>query len=104
VHQPRQWDERRELDRVLWRHSVRNNTVIKQLSVTEAELQAKPAQQAGQARQLRVGALRETIRSGLAGDEVAIGEPFDRAALSRVCRGRRTTPHVARENRARAGP
>jgi hypothetical protein len=43
VHQPRQWDERRELDRVLWRHSVRNNTVIKQLSVTEAELQAKPA-------------------------------------------------------------
>jgi hypothetical protein len=37
-----QWEERRRLDRVLWRHSVRNNTVIKQLSVGEGELQAKP--------------------------------------------------------------
>jgi len=37
------WEERRRVDRVMWRHSVRNNTVIKQLSVTEGELQAKPA-------------------------------------------------------------
>ena len=38
-----QWEERRELDRVMWRHSVRNNTVIKHLAVTESELHAKPA-------------------------------------------------------------
>lgn len=38
-----QWEERQCLDRVMWRHSVRNNTVIKQRSVSEGELQAKPA-------------------------------------------------------------
>jgi hypothetical protein len=37
------WNQRRELDRVMWRHSVRNNTVIRHVSVTESELQAKPA-------------------------------------------------------------
>lgn len=37
------WEERRRIDRVMWRHSVRNNTVIKQQMVTEAELRAKPA-------------------------------------------------------------
>jgi hypothetical protein len=40
---PDHWEERRQLDRVMWRHSVRNNTVIKQLSVSEGELQAKTA-------------------------------------------------------------
>ena len=38
-----QWEERGRLDRVMWRHSVRNNTVIKQISVSEGELRAKPA-------------------------------------------------------------
>jgi hypothetical protein len=38
--------------------------------------------QQARARQLRVLALCETIRTGLAGDEVALGEPFDGAALS----------------------
>jgi hypothetical protein len=38
-----QWEERRELDRVMWRHSVRNNTVITHQVVTESELHAKPA-------------------------------------------------------------
>lgn len=38
-----QWEERGCLDRVMWRHSVRNNTVIKQISVSEGELRAKPA-------------------------------------------------------------
>jgi len=37
------WEERRRIDRVMWRHSVRNNTVIKEQMVTEAELRAKPA-------------------------------------------------------------
>ena len=37
------WEERRRVDRVMWRHSVRNATVIKHLAVTENELQAKPA-------------------------------------------------------------
>jgi hypothetical protein len=37
------WEERRRLDRVMWRHSVRNNTVIKHLLVAEGELQSKPA-------------------------------------------------------------
>ena len=37
------WRERRRVDRVMWRHSVRNDTVIKQLSVTESELQDKAA-------------------------------------------------------------
>ena len=51
------WEERRRLDRVMWRHSVRNNTVVKQLSVTEAELQAKPAP-------LLTHALLEGVRVG----------------------------------------
>jgi hypothetical protein len=37
------WEERRRVDRVMWRHSIRNNTVIKQLSVSEGELRAKRA-------------------------------------------------------------
>ncbi len=37
------WEERRRVDLVMWRHSVRNTTVIKHLAVTENELQAKPA-------------------------------------------------------------
>jgi uncharacterized protein UPF0158 len=37
------WEERRRLDRVMWRHSVRNNTVIQEQLVTEDELRAKPA-------------------------------------------------------------
>ena len=37
------WEERRHLDRVMWRHSIRNNTVIRQQSVSETELQARPA-------------------------------------------------------------
>ena len=37
------WEERRRLDRVMWRHSVRNNTVIQEQLVTEGELRAKPA-------------------------------------------------------------
>jgi hypothetical protein len=40
---PDEWEERRGLDRVMWRHSVRNNTVIKQVCVTEGQLQAKLA-------------------------------------------------------------
>lgn len=43
------WEERRRLDRVMWRHSVRNNTVLKQLSVSEGELRAKPAPRLTQA-------------------------------------------------------
>jgi hypothetical protein len=37
------WEERRRLDRVMWRHSVRNNTVIQEHLVTEDEVRAKPA-------------------------------------------------------------
>lgn len=40
---PNPWEERRRLDRVMWRHSVRNNTVIQEQLVTEGELRAKPA-------------------------------------------------------------
>jgi Uncharacterised protein family (UPF0158) len=32
------WEERRRMDGVMWRHSVRNNTVVTSVPVTEAEL------------------------------------------------------------------
>ena len=33
------WEERRRMDRVMWRHSVRNDTVVTGIPVTEAELE-----------------------------------------------------------------
>jgi Uncharacterised protein family (UPF0158) len=32
------WEERRRMDKVMWRHSVRNDTVVTGIPVTEAEL------------------------------------------------------------------
>ena len=32
------WEERRRMDKVMWRHSVRNDTVVTAVPVTEAEL------------------------------------------------------------------
>jgi hypothetical protein len=32
------WEERRRMDKVLWRHSIRNDTVVTAVPVTEAEL------------------------------------------------------------------
>jgi hypothetical protein len=33
------WEERRRMDKVMWRHSVRNDTVVTGIPVTEAELE-----------------------------------------------------------------
>ena len=35
---PDRWEERRRMDRVMWRHSIRNDTVIVCSAVTESEL------------------------------------------------------------------
>jgi hypothetical protein len=35
---PDRWEERRRMDKVMWRHSIRNDTVIAAAPVTEAEL------------------------------------------------------------------
>jgi Uncharacterised protein family (UPF0158) len=35
---PDRWKERRRMDQVLWRHSIRNDTVVTAVPVTEAEL------------------------------------------------------------------
>jgi hypothetical protein len=35
------WDERRRMDKVMWRHSVRNDTVVTGIPVTEAELERR---------------------------------------------------------------
>jgi hypothetical protein len=35
---PDRWEERRRMDKVLWRHSIRNDTVVTAVPVTDAEL------------------------------------------------------------------
>jgi Uncharacterised protein family (UPF0158) len=35
------WEERRRMDKVMWRHSVRNDTVVTGIPVTEAELERR---------------------------------------------------------------
>jgi Uncharacterised protein family (UPF0158) len=33
------WEEKRRMERIMWRHSVRNDTVVTEIPVTEAELE-----------------------------------------------------------------
>jgi hypothetical protein len=33
------WEERRRMDRVMWRHSIRNDTFVTGIPVTDAELE-----------------------------------------------------------------
>jgi hypothetical protein len=35
---PDRWAERRRMDRVMWRHSIRNDTVIVCSAITESQL------------------------------------------------------------------
>lgn len=36
---PDRWEERRRMDRVMWRHSIRNDTVVVCVPASEADLE-----------------------------------------------------------------
>jgi hypothetical protein len=36
---PDRWEEKRRMDKVMWRHSIRHDTVVTEIPVTEAELE-----------------------------------------------------------------
>jgi hypothetical protein len=52
---PDRWEEKARMDRVMWRHSVRNDTVVTEVPVAEAQLE-EPVDPA------LAGALAEGVR------------------------------------------